>query len=551
MINSHLDDIVASEIFATSDRLRDFLRFIVQETLEGRAERIKAYTIALDVFSKDPAFDPLQDPIVRITAVRLRHALELYYGSKYAPHNVRIGLPKGKYIPTFEFPQKSMPIGNKPRVRSKKYRLMIYTACLAIGIVGAQRVLSFFNAYDLKIEKRHSVSRDVVIILDETQSDRPERANIAHSLTAELMRNIVSDGSVKAIQFSDLAQLSSKDSLLSSESAKFFLLKSEFHVLDNMIHVDWRLLDYPSKIVLWSGTTKQEYISSFAPNISANTIVSSIIGVDGAIPLISSRWYTGNAGDRSCFLASRRFIFEYNTGIRQSVKSCLENFVKEDGENIDVWSALSIVYLSFVRHEISLGSDPTHYRNLFINAIDRVRRLGGNTYMGQLALLYASTANKDRAAMHTIINRLLHQYKGDPGLNIRIGGILVFAGEYAEGVQLLNRTLEHFGLDSGLAFFPLALERYVAGDYRVAIDLANRADHQDYYLTALVQLVASAEIGDSATLDRAKTKLLALRPGYVKNYHDDLTERFFDDAIIKKIGRSFEKAGLFVPKSTH
>jgi hypothetical protein len=36
--------------------------------LEGRAERIKAYTIATSVFGRDKNFDPQVDSIVRIEA---------------------------------------------------------------------------------------------------------------------------------------------------------------------------------------------------------------------------------------------------------------------------------------------------------------------------------------------------------------------------------------------------------------------------------------------------------------------------------------------------
>jgi len=46
-------------------------RFIVDETLSGRGDRLKAYAIALSVFERDPSFDPQADPIVRIEAGRL------------------------------------------------------------------------------------------------------------------------------------------------------------------------------------------------------------------------------------------------------------------------------------------------------------------------------------------------------------------------------------------------------------------------------------------------------------------------------------------------
>src|SRR5438128_2309265 len=70
--------ICAASDFANSERLKNFLRFIVEEKLLGRGDRLKAYSIALAVFSREPTFDPQADPIVRIEAGRLRRALEHY-----------------------------------------------------------------------------------------------------------------------------------------------------------------------------------------------------------------------------------------------------------------------------------------------------------------------------------------------------------------------------------------------------------------------------------------------------------------------------------------
>jgi hypothetical protein len=47
---------------------------VVEETLAGRGDSIKAYTIAIDCFDQEPDFDPQTDPYVRILARRLRRA---------------------------------------------------------------------------------------------------------------------------------------------------------------------------------------------------------------------------------------------------------------------------------------------------------------------------------------------------------------------------------------------------------------------------------------------------------------------------------------------
>src|SRR5688572_29745405 len=78
-IRQQLELIVASSSFETSQRNRKFLRYVVEETLAGRADRIKAYSIATIVFERHADFDPQTDPIIRIEASRLRRALDHYY----------------------------------------------------------------------------------------------------------------------------------------------------------------------------------------------------------------------------------------------------------------------------------------------------------------------------------------------------------------------------------------------------------------------------------------------------------------------------------------
>jgi adenylate cyclase len=54
VIQDALQRVVASRDFMNSERKRRFLKFVIQETLAGRADRIKAYSIALDAFDRDP-----------------------------------------------------------------------------------------------------------------------------------------------------------------------------------------------------------------------------------------------------------------------------------------------------------------------------------------------------------------------------------------------------------------------------------------------------------------------------------------------------------------
>jgi adenylate cyclase len=100
-VRAQLDRIIASPEFMVPERLRKFLQYVVETTLAGRVEQIKAYTIALEVFERDVTFDAHADPVVRIEAGRLRRALERYYLVVGQLDPIRIEIPKGGYIPLF------------------------------------------------------------------------------------------------------------------------------------------------------------------------------------------------------------------------------------------------------------------------------------------------------------------------------------------------------------------------------------------------------------------------------------------------------------------
>ena len=86
-IRAALERMAASEAFRGSPQLVAFLRYVVEATLRGTADRIKGYTIAVEALGRADNFDPQTDPIVRVEAMRLRRALARYYdnGGKHDP----------------------------------------------------------------------------------------------------------------------------------------------------------------------------------------------------------------------------------------------------------------------------------------------------------------------------------------------------------------------------------------------------------------------------------------------------------------------------------
>ncbi len=100
-IRDQLGTVLESALFAHAERQARFLKFVVDETLAGRADRINQYAIAVDVFDRDETFDPAIDAIVRVEAGRLRSKLLEYYADLGRDDPIRIELPKRSYAATF------------------------------------------------------------------------------------------------------------------------------------------------------------------------------------------------------------------------------------------------------------------------------------------------------------------------------------------------------------------------------------------------------------------------------------------------------------------
>ena len=100
-VRQQLNRILASKTFSQVERLKRFVSFIVGETVGGRGGDLKEYVIGVQVFGKEPSFDPRTDPIVRVQARRLRTRLARYYRDEGNSDELIVDLPKGGYAPVF------------------------------------------------------------------------------------------------------------------------------------------------------------------------------------------------------------------------------------------------------------------------------------------------------------------------------------------------------------------------------------------------------------------------------------------------------------------
>ncbi|MDP2887309.1 MAG: helix-turn-helix domain-containing protein [Ignavibacteria bacterium] len=103
-IRQILADILESPEFKESQRYRELLQFLVEESIAGRSP--KETTIGTQIFGKDPSFNSKEDATVRVYINNLRKKLEHYYltAGKTAPFklNIPVGHYKVEFVPTKE-----------------------------------------------------------------------------------------------------------------------------------------------------------------------------------------------------------------------------------------------------------------------------------------------------------------------------------------------------------------------------------------------------------------------------------------------------------------
>lgn len=110
-VNGQLERILSTPPLASSPSLSRFLRYLVEETLAGRAQSITEYALGVRVFNRREEFNPRTDPLVRVQTHHLRARLVQFYSGPGAGDSVRIELPARTYVPVFR--QEEAPLGRR------------------------------------------------------------------------------------------------------------------------------------------------------------------------------------------------------------------------------------------------------------------------------------------------------------------------------------------------------------------------------------------------------------------------------------------------------
>ncbi len=201
-IRTQLAIILANQTFEATQRGRRFLEFVVEETLSGRSNRIKAFTVATKVFGRKADFDPQNDPLVRIEAGRLRRELERYYLLAGQSDRILISIPKGGYVPEFRYLSDPVAASLDVVARSPSHRQSPNLYVLAVA-AGALIFASSLFLRDLHThlaastasgELQVSTVPSIVGVNFETLDQSAELTRLANALTDELVGQLARVG---------------------------------------------------------------------------------------------------------------------------------------------------------------------------------------------------------------------------------------------------------------------------------------------------------------------------------------------------------------------
>ncbi|ODT12175.1 MAG: hypothetical protein ABS35_40890, partial [Kaistia sp. SCN 65-12] len=347
-IRAALDQVQQSAKFEASPRSRRFLAYIVEEALAGRAERIKAFSIATDVFGRGADFDAHSDPIVRLEAGRLRRALEQYYLTAGADDPIVISIPKGAYVPEFV----SRPAVEAPAAAVAGGQRRPPAAPVAVlALAGLVALLALLVATGTWVSWRAApsapaVPRLLVRPIDDL-SGSEAASTVARGLTQEILGQMA--------QFRDIVTVEGERGSSDDHGARYVLLGG-VSLTDGRLRLQTRVLDAKDVSVLWARTYEIDYEPGrrIAAEADLARRVATAVGQPYGViyKADAGRSQSDTSGDwesYSCTLSYFTYRANLDGRSHPGVRRCLEETVARFPDYATAWALLSQTYIDELR----------------------------------------------------------------------------------------------------------------------------------------------------------------------------------------------------------
>lgn len=562
-IRAELERILSSQEFPGTGRTATFLRYVIEETLAGRASRIKGYTIAIEVFGRDETFTQ-DDPVVRIEAGRLRRSLERYYLVEGHRDPVRIDIPKGGYAPSFSWNVAVVATQAAPAIASPASTPAIgrwrahgpvfagFAAVLAVAAYWIAAGLASGPSRPLDDAVRDMPT--VVVAPFANLDGGPDAQLYSIGLTEELLTVLPRFKEIKVFGRETSKSLSSDIdvSKVREELGARYLLAGGVRASPNRMRVTARLIDTADGEILWSREYDKDLASGDLFAIQADvarqvaTAIAQPYGVMAQVDAANPP--PDDLGAYECTLRFYAYRSELSAEAHAGARDCLVTTVGRYPTYSTAWAMLSIVYLDEDRFKFNIepGSEPPMHRAL--NAARRATQLDGNNTRALQALMMALFFNQDLTEAMRVGEQALATNPHDTELMGEFGTRMAIGGQWRRGAALLDQAIALNPAGGGYYQGTRALAAYMLNDNATAVRAIAKADMQKFPLYHAVAAVIYAEAGMMEDARREGKIFALMRPDFLPNIVAELTARNVQPGDQSRLMAGLRKAGLMLPR---
>ena len=556
LIRAHLDRVKSSELFQGRQRRCALLDYLVNEELEGRGDRIKAFTIGVDVMGKGDDFDPSVDSIVRVEISRLRDALDLYYARDDADGTLRIEIPKGAYRPKFTFADSVPGSPEKPGLFALlPRRAWIGVATLLVGAVfiaaalfgeGSSRETTADDYLGFTLPD-FDTPRVAVFPLKPVAMDE-NLGVLAHGLSVDTITEI-SRFSWLTVFFDTKGQ----DRLREPAAVKNwdYELHGETQVDDINLRVTVRLLDSRTGQVLWADAYTKLMNAANMIEIQqaiALQIALTVARRDGVIAQLEERRIvrdtTRSTTAYACVLRTYHYWRKFLKKEHFKVRACLERTIPDNPTYAEAHAALAFMYLDERRYgtNIRKGYDP------LVRAREHASKafnLNPLSALAAQALFTVQSQLGDKVEFRQVGQTALRNAPNNPELLADFGNKLALGiGEWRAGTQMTLRAINLNPDAPGWYFISPAFNAYRLGDYERAISWSEKMNLPDFFLYQIIRIACFQRLGQK---EKVKFHLRELsRLGYanlnetVRYLEGARLERRLSQKLLSDVSAAFE-----------
>lgn len=580
-VRETLERLLASQTFGRSERARKLLRYLVEREQAGEADRLKGFSIAMDVFGKDGDFDPSTDAVVRVQAGRLRELLQHYFANEGIAEPVRIAIPRGGYVPAYELNAIRLPDiaeavpelrldGAASADRSNEAGTGMLEAMSLASVPSspapsvARHLRFFWMAIALVIAMLGVLilrQGSTALLAGGDISAMPEIAGATASITAsaradalpQVYIGLKADGpDASRVAASLRAGLSGFDTIDfigrdtvgdPADDATSFI----FDVLSgpDAGDITIELQSMASGRVLLSRNLTPADSAPAAVEDRIADMLSSALPASGTIYNYIEQTGTPN-GLTQCLLLNGKYYLDQNARTHEAAYRCLEKLANGGTKSSLVYSELASLHLEAVSDHYAYPPNATI--ETAVEFAHRGVQMGPTSPYAHRSYGYVSSrlGNTDEAIRWMRKAYELNPY--DLGMAAAYGYGLIFAGRYAEGTPILDHAAETFSGHPTWWDYGLFVGELMLGDMNkaVAASMALRTTAtKSHYLAA--RLIGAKAAGQDHLVSTLLKQLTTEFPKFAADPRATFVERKYPADLTDRLVQALRAAGLGSP----